>query len=92
MFTHMHPYSFLEGCKKATCHFMDGNNRSPVCLESFPGSGNTWFRGLLERVTGICTGRNYRNSVLCRPVDNSQSNGALRLRATVCSLIIHELS
>ena len=38
------------------CHFMDGSNRAPVALASFPGSGNTWVRGLLEKATGVCTG------------------------------------
>ena len=38
------------------CHFMDGAHRSAVALISFPGSGNTWIRGLLEKATGICTG------------------------------------
>ena len=39
-----------------SCHFMNGSNRAPVALASFEGSGNTWVRGLLEQVTGICTG------------------------------------
>ena len=39
-----------------TCRFMDGRDRLPVALASFPGSGNTWTRGLLEEVTGVCTG------------------------------------
>ena len=39
-----------------TCHFMNGRDRLPVALASFPGSGNTWTRGLLETITGICTG------------------------------------
>ena len=38
------------------CRFMDGSGRLPVALASFPGSGNTWVRGLLEKITGICTG------------------------------------
>ncbi len=38
------------------CHFMNGSSRSAVALASFPGSGNTWARGLLERATGVCTG------------------------------------
>ena len=38
------------------CHFMNGTHRSPVALISYPGSGNTWVRGLLEKATGICTG------------------------------------
>ena len=39
------------------CHFMNGTNRAPVALVSFPWSGNTWVRGLLEQATGVCTGR-----------------------------------
>ena len=35
---------------------MNGQGRLPVALSSMEGSGNTWIRGLLERVTGICTG------------------------------------
>ena len=39
-----------------TCHFQNGTNRHPVALASFQGSGNTWMRGLLQKITGICTG------------------------------------
>ena len=42
--------------KNSSCHFMDGTGRLPVALASFPGAGNTWTRGLLEKVTGVCTG------------------------------------
>ena len=38
------------------CHFMNGTNRAAVALVSFPGSGNTWVRGLLQQATGVCTG------------------------------------
>ena len=38
------------------CRFMDGRKRAAVALVGFPGSGNTWVRGLLERTTGYCTG------------------------------------
>ena len=42
-----------------TCHFMNGRKRNPVALASFPGSGNTWLRGLLQKATGVCTGGVY---------------------------------
>ena len=45
-----------EGELVGSCHFMRRLNRSAVALVSFPGSGNTWVRGLLEKATGICTG------------------------------------
>ena len=38
------------------CRFMPQSHRAPVALASYPGSGNTWLRGLLETATGICTG------------------------------------
>ena len=50
-----------KSLKQGECHFMDGRERAPVALVSFPGSGNTWLRGLLEQATGICTG-SYNSS------------------------------
>ena len=41
---------------KGSCHFMKSSEIFPVALASFPGSGNTWVRGLLQKATGICTG------------------------------------
>ncbi len=40
-----------------SCHFQNGSERYSVALGSFQGSGNTWLRGLLEKLTGICTGK-----------------------------------
>lgn len=42
--------------QKGQCRFMPQTHRVPVALASYPGSGNTWLRGLLEAATGICTG------------------------------------
>ena len=39
------------------CHFQNGTSKPLVLLRSFPGSGNTWARQLLEKSTGICTGK-----------------------------------
>lgn len=44
---------------RSTCVFVDGSDRHPMGLASYPGSGNTWVRGLLQRVTGLCTGAVY---------------------------------
>ena len=48
------------------CEFMNATGRPPVALVSFPGSGNTWVRGLLEQVTGYCTGSVYCDQGLAR--------------------------
>ena len=41
------------------CRFMNAPGRDPVALASYPGSGNTWVRGLLQDVSGLCTGGIY---------------------------------
>lgn len=38
------------------CTFLSGASHPAIALISFPGSGNTWIRQLLEAATGICTG------------------------------------
>ena len=52
--------------EKSICHFISGRRRSPIALASFPGSGNTWVRGLLQDITGICTGGVHCDTVLMR--------------------------
>lgn len=44
---------------KSTCVFINGTNRYPLGLASYPGSGNTWVRGLLQKITGLCIGGVY---------------------------------
>ena len=41
------------------CVFIDGTDHYPVGLASYPGSGNTWVRGLIQQVTGLCIGAIY---------------------------------
>ena len=35
--------------------------RDPTAIASFPGSGNTWLRFLIESATGIFTGSRYKD-------------------------------
>ncbi len=35
--------------------------RPPIALASYPGSGNTWLRYLLEGAGGIFTGSRYKD-------------------------------
>lgn len=43
----------------STCSFINGLQMYPMGIASYPGSGNTWVRGLLQEVTGLCTGSIY---------------------------------
>ena len=36
----------------------------PLALASYPGSGNTWIRWLIEAATGIYTGSVYKDAHL----------------------------
>lgn len=49
---------------RSQCKFLNTTSRDPVALASFPGSGNTWVRGLLQKATGICTGGIYCDTKL----------------------------
>ena len=39
-------------------------SRQKVALASYPGSGNTWARLLLEELTGVYTGSMYTDGML----------------------------
>ena len=45
--------------------FRPPNHSNPVtALVSFPGSGNTWMRRIIEEVTGLYTGAIYCDTML----------------------------
>ena len=54
--TAKHAQKVSNSTSNGTCRFTDGIPHGKVALVSFPESGNTWVRGLLEKTTGICTG------------------------------------
>lgn len=65
------------------CLFLHTTHRQPIGLASFPGSGNTWVRGLLQKVTGYCTGSIYCDRVLRRkgfPGEGIQSGSVLVIK------------
>ena len=35
--------------------------RAPIALASYPGSGNTWLRYLIEGAGGVFTGSRYKD-------------------------------
>ena len=50
--------------RDSVCRFVNGTGRNPIALASFPGSGNTWVRGLIQGITGLCTGAIYCDRTL----------------------------
>lgn len=47
--------------KKAAEQYAAADERNLIALASFPGSGNTWLRYLLQQATGIFTGSVYND-------------------------------
>ena len=50
------PWSDDLECSDLFVQFIRNRSHPPMALASYPGSGNTWIRGLIERLTGYFTG------------------------------------
>ena len=46
-----------HGVPACKCRFRNGVGKKRAAIVSLPGSGNTWIRGLLEKASGLCTGK-----------------------------------
>ena len=70
--------------KNSKCIFIDGSNRFPMAIASYPGSGNTWVRGLFQKVTGLCTGAIYCDITLRKngyPGESIRSGAAFLVKS-----------
>ena len=54
------PWFWDKECERYKISFNAKKSLPLVALASFPRSGNTWMRHLIERFTGIFTGSFYR--------------------------------
>lgn len=61
-----YPWVKSEGCKNFRTSFALPGSLPPRGLASFPSSGNTWVRYLIEGATGIFTGSMYDDTSLMR--------------------------
>lgn len=67
--------------------------RNLIALASFPGSGNTWLRYLLQQATGIYTGSVYKDFGLLKsgfPAENI-FNSSVSMRAVYTAISIYQL-
>ena len=55
-----------QWCRQLSIKFANHSHDPVVALASFPGSGNTWLRYLLQQATGILTGSVYDNPELSK--------------------------
>ncbi|KPJ12439.1 WSCD family member AGAP003962 [Papilio machaon] len=71
-------YSRVEWCKEL--HWQTPPLPFAIALASYPGSGNTWLRYLLQQVTGIVTGSVYMDYNLRKhgfPAENISDGSVL---------------
>lgn len=64
--------------------------RGLTALISFPGSGNTWLRYLLQQATGILTGSIYKDLGLMKsgfPAENICNASVRKIKVVICDLI-----
>lgn len=53
------PWGNSVECSRFGVHFVEKKSLPMVALVSFPGSGNTWVRYLMETSSGVFTGSVY---------------------------------
>ena len=58
------PWGDDPDCKDYTVGFIRNGSRPTMALISYPGSGNTWTRGIIERLSGYFTGSVYADKSL----------------------------
>ena len=51
-------------CSSFVVQFILNASQPLMALATYPGSGNTWIRGLIERLTGYFTGSPYADKRL----------------------------
>ena len=51
-------------CQHLAIQFIRHKSQRQIRLSSYPGSGNTWTRGLIERLSGYFTGSVYADKTL----------------------------
>ena len=56
--------SIVNWCVMPLRYLSKATRRPKVALASYPGSGNTWVRYLLQQSTGILTGSVHKGSLI----------------------------
>jgi len=55
------PWEADQECSQYNISHLVPKSRPPCALASYPGSGNTWVRQLIEGATGVFTGSRYKD-------------------------------
>ena len=72
-----YPWSNDEYCKNITTVFNIEKTQPLVALASFPNSGNTWIRYMVEGITGVFTGSFLKHSWNGQSISVYDENGKM---------------
>jgi len=61
-------------CQNFKIKFATSGSLAPTALVSFPGSGNSWIRYLLESGSGVFTGSVYRDKIMAEKLRGELAN------------------
>ena len=89
----LHPWPEDPECSGLVVRFAKNSSLPLTALASFPGSGNTWLRYLVQGASGIFTGSIYGNQDLATggfPGEvRDHTDGSTILQKTHCHFICH---
>lgn len=92
--THNDKLGLVSTTKSDNNEFNDsGSSEKPIAaLASFPGSGNTWLRYMLQQATGILTGSVYKDYGLLKsgfPAESISNTSVLLVKTHEWGNIVH---
>ena len=83
-----YPWSNDEYCKNITTVFNIEKTQPLVALASFPNSGNTWVRYMVEGITGVFTGSFLKHSWNGQSISVYDENGKMDV-TTINQIYLH---
>jgi hypothetical protein len=84
------PLNGTFACKPSLKFIAQQERGQPLQLASYPGSGNTWMRELIQRGTGLVTGSAYRDASLKDqgfPGETVRNGSVIAVRLFVCLFV-----
>ena len=87
IFSTRYPWPDNDECKMLATVFSTQQHLPAIALASFPNSGNTWLRSMIEGLTGIFTGSFWKHSWNGFSASKYDKNGINFIKRIVMSTI-----
>ena len=87
IFSTRYPWPDHDECKMLATVFCTQQHLPAIALASFPNSGNTWLRSMIEGLTGIFTGSFWKHSWNGFSASKYDKNGINFIKRIVMSIL-----